>query len=324
MIDGPARDWLAARRDELNARFRAARRRFPRLDPAAVLGLCRELLPPLAGTGEPGIPELFGAVYDLILLHAGRGTLAPGAGSPTAVLLREAFPRLRRLLLARPGFLPAALSNAVENLGPRGVELARGLAAVADDVPDADGLLDAGAVFAWRLGEARLRTEALDRAGKLPPRVTRAALGLTGVADEAVPGVLAALAADGWRRPEEALNPTSAPKGTWALTARLGNFRGFDGHFLRPPLLLDAGPQATRHRFWVRADDTAYRIDADVFGWVCRPDPAADFPVRAPAKKGRPAQLPVGATSYVEADNLLAYTLPESFRVRVLTPRGAP
>jgi hypothetical protein len=73
----------------------------------------------------------------------------------------------------------------------------------------------------------------------------------------------------------------------------------------------------------VRSGDTSYRIDADVFGWVCRPDPVADFPVRTPGKKTRAPQLPPAATSFATAENLLAYTRADSFRVRVLTPRGA-
>src|SRR5205085_4722945 len=125
----------------------------------------------------------------------------------------------------------------------------------------------------------------------------------------------------GWRKPEEMLATpaAAAPKG-WRLAALLGNFRGFDGHFDKPPLLLASGDQRQRHRFWVRSGAAQYRIDADVFGWVCRPDSSVDFPIR-PGKK-KPAALPVTATSWVEPDNLLAFTLPDSFRVRVLTPSG--
>src|SRR5437879_2849516 len=65
MTDLPAslRDWLAAGRPSLNARFRQAQRRFPALDSDTVLSLCRELLPPLADT-----PALLDAAYELVLL----------------------------------------------------------------------------------------------------------------------------------------------------------------------------------------------------------------------------------------------------------------
>jgi len=52
LVTGVAKDWLSSRRDELNLRFRAAKRRFARLDPQSVLSLNAELLPPLAANGE--------------------------------------------------------------------------------------------------------------------------------------------------------------------------------------------------------------------------------------------------------------------------------
>jgi hypothetical protein len=351
MIDGPARDWLAARRQELNGRFRAAQRRFPRLDPAAVLTLCQELLPGLAGKGEGGSNELLSSGYDLILLHAGRGTLAATGSdaSGISVLLREAFPRLRPLLLTQPKVLPASLSNAVENLGVRGVEMARGLAYLADGLASGDALLEAGVVLAWRLGEARLRIQALERAKQLPPRVVRIALRVPDWPETAVPLVLAGLAADAWSRPEELLTPQTlavlpqqsaeqlaalaqrltappvADVANWRLVGRLGNFRGFDGHFDRPPLLLDPGSRGSRHRFWVQSGTTNHRLDADAFGWVCRPDPSVDFPVSlARSKKDWPSAVPRSATSYIEDENALAFTVADSFRIRLVTPPRRP
>jgi hypothetical protein len=378
-ISGLLRDWLAAMRSELNGRFRQAQRRFPQLDPEAVLALCRELLPPLVGSGEPGSADLLSTMYDLILLHAGRGTLSSDGGSVAGigVLLRDSFPRLRRLLLTRPRSLPGALSNAVENLGPRGVEFARDVAAVAAALQTGDELLDAGVVLAWRLGDARCRVKALDIAARLPPRAVLEALKLPAWPEPAAPVVIAALAADAWSHPEKlftpktlealAANPKRAsrlgdiaapadePLPAWTVAGRPGNFAGFGGHFLTPPVLLNAGEQAGRHRFWVSCDDTTYRIDADVFGWTCRPDPsAAEFPVSptSPKRKGgrasrepeRPEAGPqlqsdgtfthqgqtvalpllAGATSFALAERCLAFTLPDSFRIRVLAPPRKP
>jgi hypothetical protein len=375
LIEGPARDWLEARGPELNARFQRARRRYPRLDAGVVLDRLRDILPVMAGAGEAGSAELLSTLFDLLILHAGRGRLGhDGRGSETGldVLLNVTFPKLRRLLLTRPRQLPGALSNAVENLGERGAEFARDLAGAAEGLGDAGQLLDAGAVLAWRLGDARLRAPALEIAGRLPPRVVLALLGRPEWPDAAAPLATAALAAEGWRgldglftaqtlaelasasrdRTEAIRRDLAAapggPPSTWVLAGRLGDFRGFGGHFDEPPVLLDAGAHGNRHRVWVRASGTAYRIDADVFGWVCRPDPTADFPVApAPAKpKKRPvktsllralgggsieadgafAELPTlaGATSYIARDSVVAFTRPDSFRVRILAPRGNP
>ena len=192
-------------------------------------------------------------------------------------------------------------------------------------------------------------TQALAKAGRLAPAIVRRALGLADWPDEAVPLVLAGLTADGWRRPDELLAPKTlaeiprqspqqrsalterlvAPVAekapAWRLTARLGNFRGFDGHFEQPPLLLDSGGRGSRHRFWAFSGVTIYRLDADVFGWICRPDSSVDFPVRKCKKNDRlPATLPATPTSIAEAENALAITVASSFRIRLFTPERRP
>ncbi len=350
-LTGPVRDWLAGQRAALNGRFRAAQRRFPALAADAVLARCREWLPPLAGTDAAAAGELLSAVYELILLHAGRGTLTLGQG--VAVLLAETFPAVRPLLLARPQQLPGALSNAVENLGPAGAAFARGITALAPHLQRPEELLDAGAVLAWRLGEARLRGGALDRAARLPAPVALGALGIPDWPAETLPLVLAGLRDDGWHRPGEILSPATrdvlaraergridklaeelskradAAPARWRLAGRLGNFVGFGGHFEQPPLLLEVQEEAGAHRFHVRSGDAVFRIDADVFGWVCTPSAAAAERVAKPQASFDPGGGGAGlrrdrVTSAVVRSGVAALTLADSFRVRVLVPPRKP
>ncbi len=300
LITGPAARWLEAHRGELNQRFQSARRRYPGLAPERVLTLLPELLPPLADA-DPSSAELLSSVYDLILLHAGRNTLSARSGLD--VLLREAFPRLRPLLLQRPRATPAALSNAVEHLGTRGAAFARALAALAPELSTSEHLLDAGAVVAWRLGEARLRRAALERARQLPPRALLGALDLGDWPTAAAELALRCLETDAWRHPRAAvadaaleslprLEPAAmsqllaklsssdtSPGRSWTLLGTVGEFSGFDGEFDTPPLVLDGG---TRHRFFARTTSGDFQVDADVFGWTCRPLAPLDFPVRVP------------------------------------------
>lgn len=344
-IQGALREWLATHREPLNGRFHLARRRFPQLDADTVLALVRELMPPL-----PADSELLSAVYDLVLLHAGRATLAAdGTGSVPAlgVLLRETFPRIAPLLRDAPRSLPGALSNAVENLGRRGPEFARRLPAVAACLGKAGELLNAGVVLAWRLGDARCRTAALEIAARLPPTAVLTALDLAGWPDAAAPLAVGALAADGWRDPatlltEKTLAAATTPKRIsalieslktpphggpedWTPVGRVGDFAGFGGPFGQPPLLLQT-ESTTRHRFWARSGDIIHRVDADVYGWSCRPDPSADFPVaksvhgKGRGKKTVKPALQLTATSIVQRDDLLLFTVADSFRVRVLAP----
>jgi hypothetical protein len=349
VISGPLRDWLAAQRPALNGRFRMTRQRYPKLDVDAFLALCREFLPAVAGqdVGEAG--ELLHAVYDLLLLHAARGTLAPqtgGGGSLPGIrtLFTETFPRLRKLLLARPRSLPGALSNAVENMGPSGVEFARRLAEVGAVVDQPDTLLDAGAVLAWRLGDARLRSASLRIGQHLESALFLRLLGLGDWPAAAAPLVAEGLAADGWQLPEKRFSPATlaalermtpaeraalgqrpvaaAKKPSWVIAGRLGHFRGFGGAFSEPPILLASGPDRNRHCFWVQCGRGTYRIDGDAFGWVCRPD-AVRFP-RCSARVKSSADLPAATTSALALDDLVAFTRSDSFRVRILLPAGEP
>ena len=196
------------------------------------------------------------------------------------------------------------------------------------------------------------------------------ALGLPAWPPATAPLLVAALAADGWRSPAAVFTPATldelagsppaarldalriavaspadGPAGDWRPAGRVGDFRGFNGDFDAPPVLLDAGESTGRHRFWVRAGQDTYRVDADALGWVCRRDPDAAFPVLSPhatpvaprtagsalkkalglARPPRPnAAVPPGAASALVGPDFLAYTRPDSFRVRVVTAPRSP
>lgn len=311
LVGGPAAAWLEARRPALNDRFERARRRWPSLDPDDVLLRLATILPTLAGD-EPDAPRLCDAVYDLVLLHAGRGAFARAPGLQP--LLELTFPSLRTWLLVAPGQLCGALSNAVENLGTAGEAWAAGLPKVAATLePKADSiptLLDAGAVLAWRLGEARLRTRALAVARALPPATLEAALGMPVTA-------LDALAADGWTRPGDTLHG-------WRRVATLGGFSGFGGPFDQPPRVLDGGDP---HTFFVASGDRHYRIDADQFGQHVASVPDPNLPTRAPKKQGLLGSLLGSKEERAEADGSFYLTegvvrIPEAAGIESWTRRG--
>lgn len=302
MIAGPAADWLEARREELNQRFERARRRCPALEPGRVLARLGEVLPPLAAAGG----EVLSAVYDLVLLHAGRDAFA--TRPELDALVRRAFPRLVGLLGQRPS-LVGALSNAVENLGARGAAYAAGIAEVGAHVTRPEELLDAGAVLAWRLGEPRLREAALRAAAGLPARAALTALGLRDWPDDTAAVALGALTRDAWRLPTPTGRVTAADK--WTLAASVGEFAGFGGCFDAPPLLLAGGD---RHALHVRSGGSHYRVEADVFGWSASPEPAPSIP---------PAPAAPPATSRLALPGLIAVTHADSHRIRILIPEAA-
>lgn len=344
LIAGPAASWLASHRDALNARYARAKRKFPALDDALVREALRRALPAVAGSG-PGADALMLAVFDLVLLHAGRGTLS--ARPEIAALLYEAFPALQAVLSLRPEVLPGALSNAAENLGPRGRAFVSRLSQLAHYVDDADALLLLGAIVAWRVGEARLRVTALEAAQRVPPGAFLAALDLDDWGHGLAPRAAEMMREHAWQHPgargrDAKPIDARAPLACWRTVARVGDFVGFGGEFARPPLLLDAGDETT---FYVRCGGDCYRLDADVFGWTCRRHAAMDALVRpvladknrSARRAGEPALVVragwlergservaleslVRATSFVRRGAVVATTHADSHRIRITVP----
>ncbi len=342
------RAFLVERRDELNARFARAQQRFTKLDPEVALLQLAEILPPLAGE-EQGAARLLSSVYDLVLLHVGRDALTRHPG--LATLLRETarVSTMRKLLLADPDRLPAELSNAIENLGRQGARFAAELPGIAARAESPAALRTAGAVLAWRLGEARLRQTALAALDVHTPELWLAAVGIDASPKRAIQ-LRDELRHEGWRRPTgEDLAPTRGQT-QYEVVARLGEFTGFGGAFDRPPELVvtDADDPNDRHHFHVRVDQTVFRIEADVFGASIRPANPATLgsvrPALSPARSGATpspfcmtsqgdvvrdgvtTKIPElkQATGYLGRERLVVVALADSHRLRVLAPRRDP
>ena len=339
------RRFLHERRDELNRRFHKLAQRYPKLDPDLVLLTLAEILPPLCsaaeGADEPSAIEgLLSSVYDLVLLHTGRDAFARHPG--LSLLLRETLhnPAVRRLALLDPEQLPAELSNAVENLDKRGRDFASWLGDLAAQAKTPDELRLAGAVLAWRLGEARLRSAGLAALEVLGPDLWLTALGEQGEAR----AIADSLGREGWRSPI-----AEEPGEGYEIVARLGAFAGFGGAFDRPPELVitDADDVNDRHHFYVRVEQSIFRVEADRFGASIRPANPAHLGAVRPALQPTPklsskvafglstsgvllrdgveTKLPEleGATSYLGRERLVVVTLRDSHRIRVLVPRPA-
>ena len=366
LITGPAALWLEQHRDELNTRFRLMRRRFPQLEPAAFSVLLRELLPAFTGP-EDRLRELYSSLYDLALLHTGRRALFDGSG--LSILLRESFVKLTPLLLEQPRQLPGALSNAVEHLGENGARFALHIAAAGRHVTSAQQLQEVGAILAWRLGEARLREQALQLAAKLPTRAVLEALLLPSWPEEALPLVLLSLQADAWRHPEslfkedtlqklpkmtpseratlrhQLIQTSLTPPSEWLKLSSLGDFVGFGGAFTSVPTLLQH-PQESRYQFFIESSGQTFRMCADVFGSLCRPEEIVPLlPRFAPSSRNkkklaettteptlfndgalqlRGSSLKIGrakgANSFSFFEQLLVFTHKDSFRLTLLAP----
>ena len=310
LVAGPAAEWLHGRRAELNQRFARLARRYPKLDGELALLTLAEVLPALAGDGQdPATADLLAAVFDLVLLHVARGT----SGRPAvARLLATTLPALRPLLLQRPSALPAALSNAVEQVGADTTGYCQALERLSGLVATPAELLDAGAVAAWRCGRAPLRQAALQAMARLPGRAALTALDLGDWPEAAAELVRTALAQDAWTPltwrfrddtlqrlgregavPQDVVLAVIHPAQTrWRIVARLGAWQGFGGPFAQPPEVLAA---AGRHELAVRVDGKVVEVTADGFGAVFRTSHGSPGTGQAPYPAGWwPQQPPAG------------------------------
>ena len=276
---------LAERRDRYNATFRLARS----LDAAEFLAHLRDIVGPIVDSAGGDPVAVTDALIDLSVALAGRGEVWP--------VLRTVAP----FVGAAPRRVPVSLANALYHLGSapsgRPGEWVSMMATVAERAHDVDELLDAGAVAAWRCGLARLRSSALEVAGRLRPELLAIAAGP------------AESLADPWFDP----GATSL-----RVVSRVGAFRGFGGVFARPPVV------STSDGGWYASDGVdAWRVYADRFGFGYKR--MAELPAAGPNDGlmldsgrvvdpigGRELEVPelAEATSWASCGGTLAATTP--------------
>jgi len=204
------------------------------------------------------------ALYDLALDLTGQDLLGPAARSaPVAAGWTALLPRLGRFLAEAPRAVAGAVTNALYNLantsGARPEAWLGRMSALADHCPDAETLLTAGQVAAWRAGMAHYRAGALDLCQRLPPPLARIALGLP-AEPEPLESLIEALAADPWLAPDRFGHSSPGPR-SLSIVARPGAFRGFGGLFLRPPIVAAAGEY-----FLVSDGEDSWLLTADACG----------------------------------------------------------
>lgn len=340
-MHGPLAAFLAAHRDALNARFAAARHMLPQLDGGAFLEHLRGTLSPIADAVaadaiEKVEPVLF-ALYELSLDLVGRQLLGPAARRPVVNDgWRTLLPRAPRLLGREPVRLAGAVTNALCQLsnqpGARPADWIGHMAQMTHASTSVSELLACGQVAAWRAGMARYRESALATAAQLGPRLGSVALGLAQeLPADSFGALLGLLGEDPWRTPESALAQlvapgARAPRGL-AIVAQAGAFRGFDGEFLRPPMVsVDQG------RLVVHDGVSAWILAADIFGVNlvrCQSLGSQPVPGGHLSSKGdldwqgervRLHEL-AGSSSHAGLERTLAVTLPTSHRV-FLVARG--
>lgn len=256
---------LRSQRDAFNARFTAARRRWPHLDANDFSLFLRDQLSPFiaaVATNAPDRAQLTTQVaYDLGLQLVAEKLAGPSARDISInQLWTDLFPALAPLIAADPRRTIASLSNAAQQLsltpGTRPDEWCAQLTALGRLCTDAAQLLTLAQLLAWRSGLAHYRTSALNAAATLPDSLALAAIG--NPAKKTWPAARTAHLANPWYN--YALNSPSSSTSQPTLR-RVGSFRGFGGLFLTPPQVSTSGDH-----FLIRSGEDAWLLIADAFG----------------------------------------------------------
>jgi len=269
---------LKSGRDDFNAKFAEAKRRYPELEAAQFSQFLENSLDPIFRSAAKLSPEDAAKVavagYEVGLQLVGE-RLVGNASSARSIEQGWAvvFPPLLPALAVSPHRLFAAFTNALYSLsitpGARPEEWSRNLAMLGPRCAGVEPLLKLGQILAWRSGLAHFRLGALDAARELPEEIVVAALGAAPSAS--VASLLTQLAKDPWFEPSQSISPppqTKLPR----VVSKVGAFRGFGGLFVEPP-------QVTSHgeNLLVRSGDDCWWLVADVFGATLHRATAKEF-----------------------------------------------
>ena len=179
---------LRSGRAEFNARFVAARRIHPELEPGAFTEFLATAVDALAQAVEKVRADQLGevtmAAYDAGLELVGQKLAGPGARlACIEEAWRRILPNAALLVASAPGRLIPATCNAVHQLAStpcaRAAQWIETMEKLAPECADADAFLKLGQVAAWRAGLPHLRSGAIAAADTLPESLALSALGAT-------------------------------------------------------------------------------------------------------------------------------------------------
>jgi hypothetical protein len=184
MVSRALASILRSGRADFNARFVAARRILPELEPDAFAEFLGTVVGDLAEAVEKVRADRLGevtiAAYDVALELVGQ-KLA-GRGARMAHIeegWRRILPKTASLVASAPSRLIPAMCNAVHQLastpGARSARWIETMEKLAPRCADVDAFLKLGQVAAWRAGLAHLRSGAIVAADTLPEGLALAA-----------------------------------------------------------------------------------------------------------------------------------------------------
>jgi hypothetical protein len=331
MISPAFAGLLRSARTDLNARFQAARHRYPDLDGdrlrAFLTTAINPLVTTLTTTAPAATPSVVFAAYDAALDLCGQRLVGPDSRIPAMnAVWQQLLPSALHLLVQAPQRVMVSLGNATLQLattpGGRADEWLSAMASHAAITDSVDTWLTLGQVLAWRCGLSQYRMSSLSLADNLPPAML---LPIFGAREMSWPALKSALLADPWWTPDG-----HAPL---QETMRIGGFSGFGGPFRELPRVGVLDDQ-----LFVASEEDCWHVLADRYGCTLhratareakalRVSPADEFRLKANQVQwqGHNLQVPdISAINSVAANrDTLLLCSPDTYQVIVVALTGS-
>ncbi len=322
MLTGPVAEILRTHRAHFNARFHAAKNRWPHLDAADFSLFLRDQFSPALSAVAATAPDLAThsthLAYDLALQLVAEKLAGPSARDPLInTLWSSALPPLAALFAREPQRLIGGLVNIAHHLTSTAQARAdfwlSQLVALGPRSTDGNQLIRLAQILAWRAGLAHLRASALHSASSMPPALALAVVG-------APPSsVWSQVLSDHLQNPWYGFSPDGQLLDLPTEPRRIGAFRGFGGLFSTPPLVGTSG-----EHILIRSGEDSWLLIADAFGATLhRADANESAAMTAPGTKSLTAtlrrQIPAGQapTSCALTPHSFAFTTAQSHAVFV-------
>jgi hypothetical protein len=264
MVSTALASVLRSGRTEFNARFAAARRLHPDLQPEAFAMFLETAMNDLICEVEKiradRLAEVVMTAYDAGLELVSQKLAGPGAKTPIVEeAWRRILPKIASLVASSPGSLIPAVCNAVHQLsvtpGAHTAQWIDSMENLGRQCSDPDTFLKLGQLCAWRAGLAHFRQNAIAIADALPETLVLVAM--RAPANSKWTDIRPKLVANPWFDPASVTENSR----TIRVIAQVGAFRGFGGLFTQPPLVTSTG-----EHFLVQSNEDCWLLIADAFG----------------------------------------------------------
>ncbi len=178
---------------------------------------------------------------------------------------KNIFPNLAHLLSQSPQHFVGAVTNALYNLDQSQCadyeSWCSKLIEIGQRTQSLEITLEAGKVLAWQAGLAHYRQSALDAVLSLPTHAALFSLGFENSKVEmSVAEIVQRARNTPWVKPA-AMVTAAACKSQLHMAARLGEFRGLGGNFLRPPIV-----SLRDEDFHLTDGENSWILSSDIFG----------------------------------------------------------